>query len=132
MREDEPAEICGTGLDLVEIERFEAAMARGGLRLLQRVFTPGELEHCRGRAAALAARFAAKEAVAKAFGTGIGAAMAFRDIEVRRDARGAPGIHLSGAAAETARQRRIAAIHVSLSHTGRTAAAQVILTRRPG
>ncbi len=113
------------GIDLVEIDRFAQAVARHGERLLQRVFTPLEREQCGGRVASLAARFAAKEAVAKALGTGIGA-VRWVDIEVVNDDQGAPHLRLHGEAARQAVALGIAAWAISLSHSRGCAAAVVV------
>ena len=114
-----------TGIDLVEIDRFAQAVARHGERLLQRVFTPLEREQCGGRVASLAARFAAKEAVAKALRTGIGA-VRWVDIEVVNDDQGAPHLRLHGEAARQAAALGIAAWAISLSHSRGCAAAVVV------
>src|SRR5437868_15195524 len=85
------------GVDLIEIERIEAAVNRWGERFLHRVWTDRELAYCRGRYPQLAARFAAKEAVSKALGTGI-RGIVWRDIEVLPDRRGKPLLFLDGGA----------------------------------
>lgn len=119
--------IIGIGVDLVEVERLSAASARHGKPFLDRIFTDAEIVACGIRPERLAARFAAKEAVAKAFGTGIGAAMAFRDIEVVNEPSGRPRVVLHGAAAATAAERHVGEIHLSLSHTATHAIAQVVI-----
>lgn len=119
--------ILGLGLDLVEIERIQRAVERHGAAFLDRVFTPAEQETYRGNYARLAARWAAKEAVAKAFGTGLGAAMNWNEIGVVSAANGAPFVVLTGAAAETARTRGVHKILITLTHTLTTAGASVIL-----
>ena len=81
------------GVDLVEIERIEATIARSGDRFLNRIFTPAEQAQCDGRVHSLSGRFAVKEAVAKALGTGIGD-MNWTDIEILQDERGRPHLHL--------------------------------------
>ena len=121
--------IAGLGIDLVEVARLEQSIARHGERFLQRVFTDAEIAYCAAMKSATpfyAARFAAKEAVSKALGTGIGAACGWLDIEVRRKASGEPFIVLHGAAEETARRLGIAAVLISLSHTENYATAQAI------
>lgn len=105
-----------SGIDLVEIERIQQTIARHGERFLERVFTPLELDQAGKRPASLAARFAAKEAVAKALGTGIGA-VAWREIEILREPSGRPVLYLSGAAAELAAAQRLQGWSISLSHT---------------
>ncbi len=117
------------GVDLVEVERVRAAWERHGERFLARVFTAGERADCGGRVASLAARFAAKEATAKALGTGIGA-VSWRDIEVRTRESGQPLLTLHAAAAAAARALDLHEWHVSLSHTRTLAVAYVVAYRR--
>ncbi len=112
------------GTDLVEIARLQQAIARRGERFLQRVYTPAELEECRGNLPSLAARWAAKEAVAKALGTGIGA-VAFREIEVRRGPLREPVLHLHGNAAALSARLGLREWAISLSHTQHYAVAMV-------
>ena len=119
--------ILGVGLDLVEIDRIQSAIERHGEAFLKRVFTGGELVTCRGNFGRLAARWAAKEAVAKAFGTGMGAAMNWNEIGVVSEPSGAPTVQLTGAAAETAQARGVRRILITLTHTTATAGASVIL-----
>ncbi len=114
-----------TGIDVVEIPRFEQALARHGERLLKRLFTPQERAQCQGRGASLAARFAAKEAAAKALGTGIGA-VRWVDIEILTDTRGAPRLHLHGEAQRQAEGLGVASWAVSLSHSRGCAVAVVV------
>lgn len=116
--------IC-TGIDLVEIERIEDAIARHGERFLDRVFTASERQSCGGRVESLAARFAAKEAVAKALGSGLDG-FSFLDIEITRAENGAPGLILHGVAAEKARQQGLAHWSISLSHTREHATAVAV------
>lgn len=119
--------IVGIGVDLVEVERMAAAVSRHGRPFLDRIFTPEEIAACGPRSERLSARFAAKEAVAKAFGTGIGAAMGFKEIEVVNEVNGRPRVTLHGAAAATATARGVTEIHLSLSHTASHAIAQVVI-----
>lgn len=122
--------VLGTGLDLVDVERFRKFVERRGERALQRLFTPGELSYCKrftDPTQALAARFAAKEAFFKALGTGMGPAGGWHDVEVIRLASGQPRLQLHGLAAERAREMQVRTIHVTLSHTEGTAGAVVIL-----
>ena len=117
------------GVDIVDCDRIRRVLERHDSAFLERVFTPEEVAYClrmKDPAPHLAARFAAKEAVAKALGTGIGAAAAFRDIEVRREDHGAPSIKLHNAAAQTAQQLNIRHIQISLSHTSQQAIAMVL------
>ncbi|NPA26789.1 MAG: holo-[acyl-carrier-protein] synthase [Chloroflexi bacterium] len=118
------------GFDLVEVERFGRLLARHGPRALARLFTPRERADARGRVERLAARFAAKEATAKALGTGIGP-VGWHEIEVRLDAQGAPVLHLHGRAAQRARALGLVGWSVSLTHTDRCAGA-VVLAWGPG
>lgn len=114
-----------SGIDLIEVERVQAAIQRHGGRFLERVYTPTEQSDCQGRVESLAARFAAKEAVAKALGCGIGA-VTWREIEVRRGLSGQPELHLSGAAACRAVELGLLVWSVSLSHTRTHATAIVV------
>ena len=114
-----------TGVDLIEIDRFTAAHLRYKQRLLARVFTPVELAENGENMASLAARFAAKEAVAKALGTGIGA-VTWQEIEICRGNSGEPILHLSGAARELADQHHLHSWSLSLSHTQSHAVAFVV------
>src|SRR6266850_8079208 len=100
--------VIGTGIDLVECGRIQRSLDRFGDRFLHRVFTDGEIEYSMsmkfpGRH--LAARFAAKEAVSKAFGTGIGKAMGWRDIDVHKKKSGEPFLVLHGGAEALAKER---------------------------
>jgi len=111
-----------TGIDLIEIERFQESTRRYGRRFLERIFTEAELADCGDRMQSLAARFAAKEAVAKALGTGIGP-VGWREIEIERDALRRPLLRLHGAAAQRAAELGLSVWSISLSHTEHTAAA---------
>ncbi len=105
-----------TGIDLIEIGRLEDAIGRHGMRFLERIYTPRELEECGRNFPSLAGRFAAKEAVSKALGTGIGL-IAWREIEVLRGAERAPVLHLHGSAANRAEELGLCSWSISLSHT---------------
>jgi holo-[acyl-carrier protein] synthase len=113
------------GVDIVENERIAASIARFGDRFLQRVYTEQELLYCNGRIGSLAARWAAKEAVAKAFGTGIGA-VGFRDIEVVNGDKLAPKVVLHGPAIDVAARQGITSMALSISHTREHAVAFVV------
>ena len=113
------------GIDLVEVDRIAATLKRFGTRFLERVYTEDEIAYCRGRAPQLAARFAAKEAVMKALGTGT-RGIGWREVEVRRKRSGEPEIALHGRAVERARQLGIDRLAVSLSHSKHYAVASVI------
>lgn len=122
--------VLGIGLDLVDVERFDAVLQRQGERFIKRVFTDKEQQYCNDKhspALFYAARFAAKEAVSKAFGTGIGESLGWLDIEVTHDSHGAPRVKLHGKAQELALQRGVSEVLVSLSHTSITAGASVLL-----
>jgi holo-[acyl-carrier protein] synthase len=114
-----------SGVDLIEIARVKEAIDRHGERFLERVFTPSELESCRGRSESLAARFAAKEAAAKALGCGIGE-VGWRDIEVVGNANSAPLLRLHGDAARLAEEQGLTHWSVSLTHTHQHAMAFVV------
>jgi holo-[acyl-carrier protein] synthase len=114
-----------SGIDVIEIERIERAVARWGERFLNRIYTEGELRHCRGRSECLAGRFAAKEAASKALGVGI-RVLRWRDIEVRRGPAGKPVVHLHGKAQAIAEHRGLTAFEVSITHSRSDAIAVVI------
>jgi len=117
----------GLGVDLVDVARFARVLARRP-KLADRLFTSGESTYAgtlANPAPSLAARFAAKEAVMKALGVGLGA-FSFRDVEVQRQPTGAPSLVLSGRAARLASERHIRSWVVSLTHTSTTAAAVVL------
>src|SRR3990172_9480500 len=112
--------IYGIGIDLVQVARLAAVLSRYGERFLNRVFTPGEIAYGAGRpkgtAAALALRFAAKEAFSKALGVGLRkGGIRWREVEVVPNARGKPELFVSGRAAELCAQAGITAIHLSLT-----------------
>jgi holo-[acyl-carrier protein] synthase len=122
--------VIGIGVDLVECARIQHSLDRFGDRFLHRVFTDGEIQYSTSMkfpARHLAARFAAKEAVSKAFGTGIGKAMGWRDIDVRKKPSGEPFLIFSGGAKELAQQRGVTTALITLSHTEQHATATVVL-----
>jgi holo-[acyl-carrier protein] synthase len=114
-----------SGVDLVEIARVRDVLARHGDRFLRRVFTDAELRDCAGRAESLAARFAAKEAVAKALGRGIGE-VGWHDIEVAGNEHRAPSLVLHGAGKTAAANLGLHTWSLSLSHTHEHAMAFVV------
>ncbi|MCY3912367.1 MAG: holo-ACP synthase [Chloroflexi bacterium] len=114
-----------TGVDLIEIERIRQAHQRYGQRFLNRIYTPVEQARCRGRADELAARFAAKEAVSKALGTGMRGVL-WKEIEVVNDPRGKPLVRLYGAAERRAAELGIADLDISLTHSRDQAIAFVV------
>jgi len=124
------AMILGVGTDLMEIARIRQSIARFGDRFLARVFTPREIEYCQRKknaAESFAARFAAKEAGAKALGTGISHGVNWLELEVAREPSGKPLLQLSGRAALRAQSLGVAHISLSLTHSRDTALAVVIM-----
>jgi holo-[acyl-carrier protein] synthase len=108
--------MLAVGVDIIEVERLARGVARHGPRFCDRFFTAREQEQCGGRAASLAGRFAVKEAVGKALGTGIGDVM-WKEVEIVNDERGRPVLALHGAAARLAAERGLRHWAISLSHT---------------
>lgn len=132
-----------TGVDLIEIERIEQAVARWGERFLRRVFTAAELAAYRERLPSLAARWAAKEATAKLLGVGLrglgGSArrpstlsVGWTEIEILSDARGRPTLTLHGQAAAQSQSLHLTTIAISLSHTRLHAIATATALAAPG
>jgi holo-[acyl-carrier protein] synthase len=121
--------IVGLGMDITEVDRMAAAIARRGRPFLQRVFTPTEIAYCekhRNRAERFAGRFAAKEAAMKALGTGWACGVRWIDIEVVREPSGKPTLKLSGASRAIADRLGVKNIAVTITHDGNTALAQVV------
>ena len=118
------------GTDLIEIVRIEEAIARWGVRFLERIFTPDERVTYSERISSLAARFAAKEAVSKALGTGLMTEIPWTDIEVLTDPSGEPGLHLHGRARAEADRLGLTEWTLSLSHSGGHALAVVVAMGR--
>lgn len=116
------------GVDIVEIERVEELLRQHGERFLERVYTPAETAFCRGRPAELAARFAGKEAILKALGTGR-RGVGWREVEIIADLRGKPHVRLHGRAAERAQALGLAHFAISLSHSRDFAVASVVAIR---
>lgn len=114
-----------TGVDLVDIARIRDAVERHGERFVARIFTEAEQLECHGRFESLAARFAAKEATAKALGCGIGV-VGWLDIEIRGDENHAPHLYLHGEAENLAKTLGLSTWSVSLSHTQSQAIAFVV------
>jgi holo-[acyl-carrier protein] synthase len=122
--------IIGLGLDLVEVPRIRSLLERHADRFKERAFTAAECAYCDSCADAAmhyAARFAAKEAGAKALGTGFSEGVFWQDIEVVRDASGAPVLKLHGGALALAMKKGMTHAHITLTHTKDIAAAQVVL-----
>jgi holo-[acyl-carrier protein] synthase len=127
--------IVAIGIDMIEIARLAAVFARRGNRFRDRVFTASEIAYCESRAAKMesyAARFAAKEAAMKALGTGWGDGVGWRDIEVRRSPAGVPSLAFHGRARERLNELGAERAHLSLTHSGDLALAQVILEAKEG
>lgn len=121
--------ILGTGVDIAEVARIRELIAKSGERFLARVFTDGERAYCEARGRpeeSYAARFAAKEAVMKALGTGWSGGVTFQDTDVVRGASGPPEVVLSGKLRERADELGVRRVHLSLSHTDTQAIAFVI------
>src|SRR5260221_6311306 len=122
--------ILGIGIDIIEVERIQKSFEKFGERFLKRILHPGEIKYCLSHkppAPFLAARFAAKEAISKAFGTGIGAQLSRKDMEVRRKDSGEPYVVLHGNGEKLLADRRARMLLISLSHTQQHAAAVAIL-----
>lgn len=121
--------VLGLGTDLIETKRVQESIDRFGERFLERVFTDGEIAYCRRKKNAgesFAARFAAKEAGAKALGTGISRGVNWKELEVRREMSGKPTLHLSGRAAELAEAMGVRRLQLSLTHSRELAMAVVV------
>jgi holo-[acyl-carrier protein] synthase len=121
--------IVGLGVDITEVDRIEAAIARRGRAFLERLFTPSEIAYCekhRNRAERFAGRFAAKEAAMKALGTGWARGVRWVDIEVVREPSGKPTLKLFGATRAIADRLGVKNIVMTITHDGNTALAQVI------
>jgi holo-[acyl-carrier protein] synthase len=119
------------GVDAVEIDRIARSLERFGERFLRRVYTEKEVFYCRGRVPELAARFAAKEAISKALGTGI-RGIVWREMEILPDRRGKPLVYLHGRAAARATELGLAEFEVSLTHARELAIAVVIAASDSG
>ena len=120
--------ILGLGTDLIEIRRVQDTIDQFGERFMNRVFTEEEIAYCRRKkhsGESFAARFAAKEAGAKALGTGIGLGVRWKEIEVRRLPGQRPTLHFTGRAAERARSMGVRNVQLSLTHSGEVAMAVV-------
>jgi holo-[acyl-carrier protein] synthase len=122
--------IVGLGTDMIEISRIERSIQQFGERFLQRVFTQDEILYCQRKkkhaAESFAARFAAKEAGAKALGTGISRGVTWTEIEVRRQPSGKPTLHFTGRARELADQLGVTGLSLSLTHSRDLALAVVV------
>ena len=122
--------ILGTGIDIIECARIQASHEKFGERFLTRILRPDEIAYCLSNkrpAPFLAARFAAKEAISKAFGTGIGAQLGWQDLEIGRKETGEPFVILHDKAKILLQERGAKIVHLTLSHTEQHAAAMAIL-----
>jgi len=121
--------ILGTGIDIIEVARVAASHEKFGERFLKRILRPAEIAYCLSHkqpAPFIAARFAAKEAVSKAFGTGIGSQLGWQDVEVGRKPSGEPFVILHDDGLRLFETRHGRQFHLSLSHTGTYAAAMAV------
>ncbi len=124
--------IVGIGVDIAETERFEKIWARFDGRIAQRILTPNELIEFERRnkpASYLATRFAAKEAAAKALGTGFGCGVGYKSIEISNDKNGKPSLKFLNTALQMADQKKVENVFVSLSDEKHYVVAMVILER---
>ena len=122
--------ILGVGIDIIEVARIASSYERFGERFVNRILHADEIAYClshKNPAPFLAARFAAKEAISKAFGTGIGAQLGWQDMEIRRKESGEPFVVLHGKGETLFASRRAKQLLVSLSHTQNYAAAMAVL-----
>jgi holo-[acyl-carrier protein] synthase len=124
--------ILGIGIDIIEVARVQASHERFGERFTNRILRADEIAYCLSHkhpGPFLAARFAAKEAISKAFGTGIGAQLGWQDMEIRRKESGEPFVVLHGKGKKIFKSRRAKRLLVSLSHTANYAAATAVLEK---
>ena len=122
--------ILGIGIDIIEVTRVHASVERFGERFLKRILLADEIAYCQSHkktAPYIAARFAAKEAISKAFGTGIGAKLSWHDMEVKRRESGEPFVVLHGNGENLLQERGGRGVLISLSHTDNYAAAVAVL-----
>jgi holo-[acyl-carrier protein] synthase len=127
-------QIFGIGIDVVEVDRIGSSLAEFGESFAARVFTPAERAYCESQRRPelhFAARFAAKEAVAKAFGTGIGKDLGWLDMEIHRHQSGEPRLTLRGAGLAFAERHHIHEVKISLSHAQHYAAANAVAIASP-
>ncbi len=122
--------ILGVGIDIIEVKRIEASHEKFGERFIKRILHDNEIAYCLSHKAPgpfLAARFAAKEAISKAFGTGIGAKLSWHDMEVAKRESGEPYVVLHGNGQKLLAERGGRVVLISLSHTQEHATAVAIL-----
>jgi holo-[acyl-carrier protein] synthase len=124
--------ILGIGTDIVEVGRIRSSWERFGERFASRILLEGEASYCRSHkdpAPFIAARFAAKEAISKAFGTGIGRRLGWHDIEIRKRESGEPFVELHGKGINLLKERAGSIVHISISHTNEHATAFAVLEK---
>jgi holo-[acyl-carrier protein] synthase len=122
--------IIGVGIDLIEVERIRRSLEKFGERFLKRILRENEIAYCQGHrfpAPFVAARFAAKEAISKAFGTGIGHELGWLDVEVAHEPAGRPYFILQAPAQSLLNQKGGKRVHLSISHTENHATAVAII-----
>ena len=122
--------ILGVGIDIIEVARIGSSYEKFGERFVNRILHADEIAYClshKNPGPFLAARFAAKEAISKAFGTGIGAQLGWQDLEIRRKESGEPFVVLHGKGRDLFEARGAKSLHISLTHTENYAAATAIL-----
>ena len=126
--------ILGIGIDIIEIGRIRDSHQKYGDRFIERILLPAEIDYClkhKDPAPSLAARFAAKEAISKAFGTGICARLGWHDMEVAKHDSGEPYVVMHGKGLDLLRERGGDLVHLSISHTAVHATGMAILEKRP-
>ncbi len=126
--------ILGVGTDIVEVGRIRSSYEKFGKRFISRILVQSEIDYClshKDPAPFIAARFAAKESVSKAFGTGIGKNLGWHDVEVHRETSGKPFIELRGKGADLLKKLGGKCVHLSISHTLEHATAFAVIERTP-
>jgi holo-[acyl-carrier protein] synthase len=122
--------LIGIGIDVVEVSRIKSSLDEFGEKFQSRIFTEAEREYCQKQKRPelhFAGRFAAKEAIAKAFGTGIGKEVGWLDMEITRKPSGEPEVNLTGAASRYAESKGVLQVMVSLTHAKHYAAANAVI-----
>ncbi len=122
--------LIGIGIDVVEVSRIKSSLDEFGERFQTRIFTESEREYCQKQKRPelhFAGRFAAKEAIAKAFGTGIGKEIGWLDMEIIRKPSGEPDVKLTGSALKFAESKGVQQVKVSLTHAKHYAAANAVI-----
>lgn len=122
--------LLGIGIDVVEVERIGSSIDEFGEKFLQRIFTKAEQDYCYSQkrpSIHFAARFAAKEAIAKAFGTGIGKEITWLDMEITREPSGEPKVLMTGVGKKYAEKMKVVDIKISLTHAEHYAAANAVV-----